>query len=581
MNNHIMTTYIGRLMDEFVQGGVKEAVVCPGSRSTPLAMLALAHQDIHVHVLVDERSAAFYALGLAKASQSPVLLICTSGTAAANFYPAVVEAHYSRVPLIVLTADRPHELREVGAPQAIDQQFLFGKFVKWFTDLALPEDSQTMLRYVQAAAARANHMSMQEPKGPVQVNVPLREPLLPDLSIDPFAREKEDTKKVLASGQAFPNDRVMSEIVTVMNQSKKGLIVAGELHTQEEKEAVLRLSKALHLPILADPLSLLRNGHENEDLIIDAYDSLLKDEALQQHLLPDMVIRFGPMPVSKPLFKWLEKHAEVKQIVVDAAGGFRDPGLSASYVIESHVAAFVEAVLKQAVQRKETSFLNRWQNANSSFRTNAASYSDEDLSFEGNVYRQLQHLLPKESVLFIGNSMPIRDVDTFFETQSKPFRMMANRGANGIDGVVSTALGTYAALKQPVTLVIGDLSFYHDMNGLLAAKLMDIPLTVVLINNDGGGIFSFLPQASDEPYYEKLFGTPTGLNFEYASRLYGGTYSKPATKQELHDVYMAHIDEPGLHLIEIETDRHSRVDKHRQMMDDILEEVKKECLLSS
>ncbi|MCM2991354.1 2-succinyl-5-enolpyruvyl-6-hydroxy-3-cyclohexene-1-carboxylic-acid synthase [Bacillus safensis] len=581
MNNQIMTTYIGRLMDEFVQGGVKEAVVCPGSRSTPLAMLALAHQDIHVHVLVDERSAAFYALGLAKASQSPVLLICTSGTAAANFYPAIVEAHYSRVPLIVLTADRPHELREVGAPQAIDQQFLFGKFVKWFTDLALPEESQTMLRYVQTAAARANHMSMQEPKGPVQVNVPLREPLLPDLSIDPFAREEADTKKVLASGQAFPNEQVMSEIVTIMNQSKKGLIVAGELHTQEEKEAVLRLSKALQLPILADPLSLLRNGHENEDLIIDAYDSLLKDEVLQQHLLPDMVIRFGPMPVSKPLFKWLEKHAEVKQIVVDAAGGFRDPGLSASYVIESHVAAFVEAALNQAEQREETSFLNLWQNANSSFRTHAARYSDEDLSFEGNVYRQLQHLLPKESVLFIGNSMPIRDVDTFFETQSKPFRMMANRGANGIDGVVSTALGTYAALKQPVTLVIGDLSFYHDMNGLLATKLMDIPLTVVLLNNDGGGIFSFLPQASDEPYYEKLFGTPTGLNFEYASKLYGGTYSKPATKQELHDAYMAHIDEPGLHLIEIETDRHSRVDKHRRMMDDILEEVKKECLLSS
>ncbi|KRU15730.1 MULTISPECIES: 2-succinyl-5-enolpyruvyl-6-hydroxy-3-cyclohexene-1-carboxylic-acid synthase [Bacillus] len=580
MNNQIMTTYIGRLMDEFVQGGVQEAVVCPGSRSTPLAMLALAHQDINVHVLVDERSAAFYALGLAKASQKSVLLICTSGTAAANFYPAIVEAHYSRVPLIVLTADRPHELREVGAPQAIDQQFLFGKFVKWFTDLALPEDSQTMLRYVQTAAARANHMSMQEPKGPVQINVPLREPLLPDLSIDPFEREETDRKKVLATGQAFPNCDAISEIVTGMNRSKKGLIVCGELHTQKEKEAVLRLSKALHMPILADPLSHLRNGHEQADLIIDAYDSLLKDEALQQHLLPDMVIRFGPMPVSKPLFKWLEKHVDVNQIVVDAAGGFRDPGLSASYVIESDVAAFVDEVVNRADQREDTSFLKRWQDANSSFRTHAAHYSDEDLSFEGNVYRQLQHLLPKESVLFIGNSMPIRDVDTFFEAQLKPFRMMANRGANGIDGVVSTALGTYAALKQPVTLVIGDLSFYHDMNGLLAAKLMDIPLTVVLLNNDGGGIFSFLPQASEEPYYEKLFGTPTGLNFEYASKLYGGTYAKPSTKQEFHDVYKAHIEEPGLHLIEIETDRHSRASKHRQMMDDILKEVKKECLLS-
>ncbi|WP_144739764.1 2-succinyl-5-enolpyruvyl-6-hydroxy-3-cyclohexene-1-carboxylic-acid synthase [Bacillus altitudinis] len=580
MNNQIMTRYIGRLMDEFVQSGVKEAVVCPGSRSTPLAMLALAHQEINVHVLVDERSAAFYALGLAKASQTPVLLICTSGTAAANFYPAVVESHYSRVPLIVLTADRPHELREVGAPQAIDQQFLFGKFVKWFTDLALPEESQTMLRYVQTAAARASHVSTQEPKGPVQVNVPLREPLLPDLSIDPFDREEGAANKVLAAGQARPDDRVMSELVSIMNKAAKGIIVAGELHSAEEQASVLRLAKALHLPILADPLSLLRNGHESEEYIIDAYDSLLKDEALQQHLLPEMVIRFGPMPVSKPLFKWLEKHAEVKQIVVDAAGGYRDPGLSASYMIESHAASFVEEVLMRAEKRQDTSNLRRWQSVNSSFRMHANQYNDEDLTFEGNVYRQLQHLLPKESVLFIGNSMPIRDVDTFFETQSKPFRMMANRGANGIDGVVSTALGTYAALKQPITLVIGDLSFYHDMNGLLAAKLMGIPLTVVLLNNDGGGIFSFLPQASDEPYYEKLFGTPTGLNFEYASKLYGGTYSKPTTKEELKDVYLAHIQEPGLHLIEIETDRHSRVGKHRQMMDEILREVKKECLHS-
>ncbi|WP_353854836.1 2-succinyl-5-enolpyruvyl-6-hydroxy-3-cyclohexene-1-carboxylic-acid synthase [Bacillus sp. Bos-x628] len=580
MNNQIMTKYIGRLMDEFVQGGVGEAVICPGSRSTPLAMLALAHPEINPHVLVDERSAAFYALGLAKAKQKPVLLICTSGTAAANFYPAVVEAHYSRVPLIVLTADRPHELRDVGAPQAIDQQFLFGKFVKWFTDLALPEGSHTMLRYVQTVAARAAHTAVQEPKGPVQVNVPLREPLLPDMSIDPFQREKTETKKVLAAGQALPNDQVMSELKALIDQSTRGLIVCGELHEQEDQEAVLSLARAFHYPILADPLSNLRNGAAHQAYIIDAYDSLLKDEELQKHLLPDIVIRFGPMPVSKPLFKWLEKHDEVKQIVVDAAGGFRDPSLTATYIIQSHVSYFVDNVRNGAGKHEDTTYLNSWQFVNSSFRAHLAHYSDEDLTFEGNVYRQLQHLVPKDSVLFIGNSMPIRDVDTFFEAQTKPFRLMANRGANGIDGVVSTALGTYAALKQPITLVIGDLSFYHDLNGLLAAKLMNIPLTVVLLNNDGGGIFSFLPQASNEPYYEKLFGTPTGLNFEYASKLYGGTYSKPTTKQEFHDLYLAHIKEPGLHLMEIETDRHSRVVKHRQMMDDILGEVKKEWLHS-
>ncbi|MGE6628753.1 2-succinyl-5-enolpyruvyl-6-hydroxy-3-cyclohexene-1-carboxylic-acid synthase [Bacillus sp. NPDC077027] len=573
-----MTKYIGRMMDEFVQSGVEEVIVCPGSRSTPLAMLALAHPDMNVQVLVDERSAAFYALGIAKASQKPVLLICTSGTAAANFYPAVVEAHYSRIPLIVLTADRPHELREVGAPQAIDQQFLFGKFVKWFTDLALPEESSAMQRYIQTVAARAGNIAKQDPKGPVQVNVPLREPLLPDMSIDPFKREENEKKKVLTTGKAMPDENVMTEIKELLHSSKKGIIVCGELHEQSEKEAILKLAKFLKFPILADPLSNLRNGSFDRQFIIDAYDSFLKDDDMKRQLTPEVVLRFGPMPVSKPLFKWLEKGNEMQQIIVDHAGGFRDPSLTATYLVESDTSFFVENVLSEACSEKDDDFLNDWFFVNNSFRHHLNDYQDDDLTFEGNVYRQLQHLVPEESVLFIGNSMPIRDVDTFFQAQHKAFIMLANRGANGIDGVVSSALGTYTATHKPITLVIGDLSFYHDLNGLLASKLMDIPLTVILLNNDGGGIFSFLPQASDEPYYEKLFGTPTGLTFEYAAKLYGGTYSQPKSKEEFKETYLAHIHEPGLHLIEIETNRHSRVTVHRQIMEDVLSEVRKEWL---
>ncbi|MEC0765973.1 2-succinyl-5-enolpyruvyl-6-hydroxy-3-cyclohexene-1-carboxylic-acid synthase [Bacillus atrophaeus] len=571
-----ITHYIGSFIDEFALSGVTDAVICPGSRSTPLAILAAAHPDIHVHVQIDERSAAFFALGLAKAQQRPVMLICTSGTAAANFYPAVIEAHYSRVPIIVLTADRPHELREVGAPQAIDQHFLFGNFVKFFTDSALPENDPHMLRYIRTLASRAAGEAGKRPMGPVHVNVPLREPLMPDLSDHPFERKRTGSHVSVKTGTHSVDSDSLSDIKAILADAEKGMIVCGEIHGETEKEHILALSDALQYPILADPLSNLRTGAHDKSMVIDAYDSFLKDDELKAVLRPDVVIRFGPMPVSKPLFLWLKEDSDIQQIIIDEDGGWRDPTHTSAYMIHSNAGAFADALLSDGFENRPAEWLEKWQFVNQRFRYHLQSVSSEEISFEGNLYRQLQHLLPENSSLFVGNSMPIRDVDTFFEKQDRQFRIYANRGANGIDGVVSSAMGVCEGTKGPVTLVIGDLSFYHDLNGLLAGKKLGIPLTVILVNNDGGGIFSFLPQSSEQTHFEDLFGTPTGLDFKHAAALYGGTYSCPESWEEFRQSYAPQADEPGLHIIEIKTDRQSRVQLHRDLLNSVVQEVKKE-----
>ncbi|MCY8273160.1 2-succinyl-5-enolpyruvyl-6-hydroxy-3-cyclohexene-1-carboxylic-acid synthase [Bacillus sonorensis] len=576
MTENPITKYIGNFIDELSLAGVTEAVICPGSRSTPLAILAAAHPDMNIHVHVDERSAGYFALGMAKAKRNPVALICTSGTAAANFYPAVVEAHYSRIPLIVLTADRPHELREVGAPQAIDQQFLFGNFVKYFTDSALPDAHPDMLAYIRTVASRAVGEASKAPNGPVHINFPLREPLMPNLDDEPFQRTETSRHVSVANGRAAADQQALESLMALIRNTEEGVIVCGELLNEDVKRHILSLSETTGYPILADPLSNLRNGGHSKESVIDSYDSLLKDEELKGLLMPKLVIRFGPMPVSKPLFQLLKQHPAIEQIIVDPDGGWRDPTHRGSYMLHCTEQEFAEAAAVSISEKRSEQWLEKWRFAGSRFRHHLRNLEVEDLTFEGNVYRNLHHFIPDNSSLFVGNSMPIRDVDTFFENQDRSFRILANRGANGIDGVVSTALGIYAATKKPVTLVIGDLSFYHDLNGLLVTKTLDIPLTVILVNNDGGGIFSFLPQSAEERYFEQLFGTPTGLEFEHAAKLYGGRYICPESSAHFADAYLSAVNRSGLDIIEVKTKRKSRVQLHRRLLDKVLDDLKRE-----
>lgn len=568
-----LTAYAASFVDELAQNQMKHVVVSPGSRSTPLALLLVEHPDIKIHINVDERSAAFFALGLAKALKEPVGLLCTSGTAAANFHPAVIEAFYSRVPLVVLTADRPHELRDVGAPQAINQIDLYGKQVKWFVEMALPESTDEMIRYARTIAARAVAMASMEPSGPVHLNFPLREPLIPNLQEAKEYRQNKPTPAVMIdSGIRSLASSQIEALATTLGQAKQGVIVCGELRNPEMKEAIIALADKLAFPILADPLSQLRSGSHKKDGIIDSYDTFLRDESAKAAFKPDVVLRFGTMPVSKALLLFLKKQKQAITFVVDGGAGWREPAGLATNMIYCDETDFCHRIGETISEAQERNWLGLWKSLNEATKNALSSIRDEEELSEGKLFSLLQDILPEESTLFVGNSMPIRDLDTFFLNNEKGIKTMANRGANGIDGVVSTALGV-STVSENTVLAIGDLSFFHDMNGLLAAKLQKQNITVLLINNDGGGIFSFLPQANEKEHFETLFGTPHGLDFSHAAMLYGGKYNKVQNWDELKRVLAESFEIPGLKIIEVTTERESNLQSHRNLWRFVSQEI--------
>lgn len=575
--NDDLTLYVAAFVDELVKVGVQDVVVSPGSRSTPFAIVMAEHPAINVHMNIDERSASFFALGMAKAKRKPVALLCTSGTAVANYLPAIVEAYYSRVPLIVLTADRPHELRDVGAPQAIDQIHIYGKHVKWFVEMALPESSNEMVRYVRMMAARAAAVAMTAPRGPVHLNFPLREPLVPTITEQTWSQieAKEPSYIHVTIGKKTLEDEQFRQLYEQLAHVEKGWIVCGDIDRLGFAEAVTKLAEALHYPILADPLSQLRSGTHAKDYVVESYDAILKDETIAKTLLPDVVIRFGAMPVSKPLLMILKRHPSITQIVVDGEGGWREPTFNASQMIYCDEIEFCTRFAQFITSRRpKGEWIETWQHVNKLAKEVLLEAGKEKELFEGKVFIELAELLPERSLLFVGNSMPIRDADTFFMANNKQIRVMANRGANGIDGVVSSALGA-STVAEPLVLVIGDLSFYHDLNGLLAAKLHRLNVTIIVINNNGGGIFSFLPQAKHKKHFETLFGTPTDLQFEHVVRMYDGDYQNVTAWEEFRYYVKRSTESEGLHVIELRTSREENVVKHRFLWDRVSQEIRK------
>ncbi|MDQ0220256.1 2-succinyl-5-enolpyruvyl-6-hydroxy-3-cyclohexene-1-carboxylic-acid synthase [Peribacillus cavernae] len=571
-----ITAYIASFVDELARNNIKHVVVSPGSRSTPLALVLAEHPDITIHLNIDERSAAFFALGLAKALHEPVAMVCTSGTATANYYPAIIEAYYSRVPLLVLTADRPHELRDVGAPQAIDQIHLYGKHVKWFVEMAIPEHTEEMIRYARTIGARALATAAKEPAGPVHLNFPLREPLVPLMETVKNYRINEKAQSSAAAvegGELILASMQLQAMAETLSESKRGIIICGELRNDEMKTAIISLAEKLSFPILADPLSQLRSGSPGGENIIDCYDTFLRGENASRLFNPDLVLRFGAVPVSKALLLYLKKHRNTRHLVVDGGAGWREPAGLVTDMIYSNEIFFCNSIGEHIEQREKSSWLGRWRQVNDATKNALESIRDEEELSEGKLFILLQDLMPNKSHLFVGNSMPIRDLDTFFFSNNKEIRTFANRGANGIDGVVSTALGVSTVLDNTV-LVIGDLSFFHDMNGLMAAKLQQTNITILLINNDGGGIFSFLPQASEKDYFETLFGTPHGLDFSHAVALYGGKYTKVCSWDEFKEAFTNSFEIQGLKVIEVPTARETNVLKHRELWSYVSQEIK-------
>jgi 2-succinyl-5-enolpyruvyl-6-hydroxy-3-cyclohexene-1-carboxylate synthase len=572
------TQYVANFVDELVSSGVEKVVISPGSRSTPLAILMAEHPGLTCYINIDERSAGFFALGIAKSQQKPVALLCTSGTAAANYFPAIVEANYARVPLLVLTADRPHELRDVGAPQAIDQLHMYGQYAKWFVDLALPEEQPGMHRYVRTVAGRAVATAAAYPAGVVHLNFPFREPLVPNLNFPNLWNKIDDRNTYLhipTTSQVL-SDFEMDKIAHLVQEETNGLIICGEHNEQDFANTIQKLSGHLKFPVLADPISNLRSGIHNQQGIITSYNTLLNDPVLLEELKPNIVIRFGAMPISKPLTQMLKKYPDITQIVIDQSGGYRDPTLNASHLITCNETIFCENLIAKVNNRGVSHFYDAWIQSNNVY-VEMVDHLLEQITemFEGKIVRELQKLLPNQSTLFVGNSMPIRDVDTFFGQTNKEITIMANRGASGIDGVVSTALGASVNATKPTFLLIGDLSFYHDLNGLLAAKMNNLDLTIILVNNDGGGIFSFLPQSKEEKHFETLYGTPIGLDFSKVVSMYNGMYKKVETWEEFYTVFEKIHSYNGLKVIEIPTDRKKRVKVHRELLDHVSQEIRK------
>ncbi|HSI67916.1 MAG TPA: 2-succinyl-5-enolpyruvyl-6-hydroxy-3-cyclohexene-1-carboxylic-acid synthase, partial [Planococcus sp. (in: firmicutes)] len=485
---------------------------------------------------------------------------------AANYFPGIVEAFYARVPLLVVTADRPHELREVGAPQAINQIQLFGDHVKWSVDLPLPE-TENKLGFLARHLHRSVAEATSSPQGPVHLNVPFREPL----GID-FDQPGENYRGI----SFFPRQSDLSNqaeafLLETLKQPK-GLLVLGE-STEGMPEAFWAFIEKLQWPVLADPLSNVRGNMKEscKGLIIDSYDALLKNERFQAAVEPDAVIRIGPQPVSKSLTLYLANIKPENYIVIDDSAMLRD----AQSIATHHIQASANSLWKLDLdQQPANDYAHFWSEASELYwelvKRHCEAELDEGVLAE-TFMRELNHC-----DLIVGSSMPIRDVDTYFRATERDVLIYANRGANGIDGVVSTAFGVQAAKKRPAYLYIGDLSFLHDMNGLIAAKLQKTDLTIILMNNDGGGIFSYLPQSQEERYFEDLFGTPTGLAFKDAASMYGTEYAEVHTKDELLAAMRSEKRTP-VKIIEVFTDRQNNVQVHRKLWKRLNEELERDA----
>lgn len=579
--------YIGAFVDELACAGVRDVCYAPGSRSTPLAVMLARHPDIRMWMHLDERSASFFALGMAKASRRPVGMVCSSGTAAANFYPAVIEARYSRIPLIVMTADRPPELQDVGAPQTIDQNRLFGEHPRWFANVALPESTPEMVRYARTIAGRAVSEAMSDPAGAVHLNFPFREPLMPvepeETPIDVVDRGRSHFRAVQAPGE--PDPATVESLGNELAGLPRGLIVCGPQDDPKLGSSVVELGRALGYPVLADPLSLVRTGPHYDEIIIDSYDAFLKDPSVCEMLQPQVIIRFGAMPTAKPFLLYAQRFPKSWSILVDGGDGWNDPALLSNDVIHADPVRFCRAmslVVSENWCDSPSGWLEDWMAIDQSTRRTLTTEIDrEETLFEGRIFQELARILPEQSTLYAGNSMPVRDMDTFFPASDSYIQMLSNRGANGIDGVVSSALGASTVSSGPTVLVIGDISFYHDMNGLLAAKLHELDATIVLVNNDGGGIFSFLPQAAHPEHFEALFGTPHGIDFAPVADLYDLAYTRVASWDAFDGAVRDSIESGGVQIIEVPTpDRETNVALHRRLWhatSEVLEKLDLSC----
>ena len=563
-------TYLGlrAFVDELVRCGLRDAVTSPGSRSTPLVLTLARDARLRATSHLDERCGAFFALGLAKATGFPAALACTSGTAAANYAPAVIEAHEARVPMLVLTADRPPELRDVGAGQTIDQVKLYGSAAKWYFEVDDHPASPARVKWLRQLACRAFWTALDGRPGPVHLNFAFREPLVPDgeLPETELAPGRDGGRPWATRPRTLrePAPRLLEGLGEELKARPKAILVAGRAERDPRLPAtVAAFAERAGIPLLAEPLSGARRG----PAAIAHYDALLRDEAWPH--TPDLVLRVGDLPTSKPLRTWLAS-LDALQVSFDAENAWQDPAGAVGTIVTADPRTTLDALAKTLPRkRKDTSWLDTWHAADrAAARAIAETVGPAGLN-EPRVAAELGTLLPPEATLVVASSMPVRDVETFFGVRDTPFRVLSNRGANGIDGTVSTAFGVSAASAGPTVLLLGDVALAHDVGGLLAANRIGLKLVIVLIDNDGGGIFHFLPAATQGEAFVEHIATPHGLDFAHAAALYGVGYERAADVETFRAALQRALAAERTTIVCVRTDREENVALHRRVWESV------------
>ena len=543
------------LVDSLAQAGLRAVCIAPGSRSTPLTLAFDAHPQIQVYLHLDERSAGFFAIGLALATQRTVALVCTSGTAAAEFFPAIVEANMSGVPLLVLTADRPHELRHSGANQTIDQVKIYGDHVLWSVDAALPTDGapDVAVRNTRTLAARAIATADGLRKGPVHINLPFRKPLEPTEPYRPLFPANPPRTQI-EQGIMQPTPAQIDRLSALLLENENGLIVCGpRCPGGGFPAAVAEVARRTGYPVCADPLSGLRFGpHVADAPILGGYEGYLNGDPGWP--APQIVLRFGAVPTSKWLNEYLDRTAPARQIHLRADGVWSDDSHRVTDYIQADEVAVCHA-LAEKIDRGSTAWTETLLATEAAYWQRVRPALAEEF-FDAAALAAVVDALPDGANLVAGNSLPIRHLDQFVRPQAKDLRLFGNRGASGIDGVVSTALGVAAAdPSRPTVLLIGDISFYHDLNGLLAVGQHGLDhVTIILFHNDGGSIFRRLPIQGQEPAFTKLFLTPHGLDFAPVVGMYGLDYTQTTDPTGLDSALSIALTGDRPSVIEVRTD---------------------------
>ncbi|SDK17408.1 2-succinyl-5-enolpyruvyl-6-hydroxy-3-cyclohexene-1-carboxylic-acid synthase [Natronorubrum texcoconense] len=589
------------LVDELAKGGLEAVCIAPGSRSTPLTVAFADHPDVRVFSHLDERSASYFALGRARRTGEPTALVCTSGTAAANFHPAVMEADRARVPMLVLTADRPHELRDSGANQTVDQVGLYGDAVRWDAELPEPEAEERKVRSLRTTAARALSETGGTDPGPVHLNCPFRKPLeplevadaVPNSFSETLAGKGRDGAFVeTSSGTVTLEDGQYRPLVAALEEADRPLIVAGPADPVDlpelDPDAVVAVAERVGAPILADPLSSLRFGDHvpgtaSSGPVYGGYDGYITDLPS-----PDVVVRFGASPTSKPLRHAL-RDSGARQFLLDPAGAWREATFTATDLLTASPGSVFEGLCDRLASesddgdhgatpapnddwhtRFETAERRHWDVCDDALTADALEIDP----FEGGILASVFAHAPDPATVFVSNSMPIRDADRFGQPRAAELTVLANRGASGIDGIASTALGAGSATDDPLVLVTGDLAFYHDSNGLLAVERCDVDATIVLLDNDGGGIFHKLPIEEFEPPFTDQFKTPHGLEFEHLTELYGLEYER-VDPVDFVDAYCDSLERDGTQVLALEFDSEASHRRREALEDRVRDEVRR------